>query len=516
VGGGAAVRWNGWEPEALARASSEGKLIFLLIGPVWCQGCRLLDRTSLADPRVARMLNGDFIAVRVDADRRPDVHERYNQGGWPTTAVLLPDGKLLTGATYLLPDALAGVLEKCRDFYRRDRAGVEAYMRHGAKAARDAGGAREDAPAVPGADDFPRVRRAVLSAYDPVHPGFFREPKFPMTDILGFLRDAWFVEGDAESGDILLRVLRTMRSSALFDPVEGGFFRYAARRDWTAPQCEKLLPDNADLLGLCAAAYGKMREAVFAETGRDILRFLFGKLHDPGSGAFFGSQYADEGYHRLPAAERARGTPPAVDRTVFSEYNGRMASALVAAHRAFGPPAGADAAGDSLLARAERLAGFLRRALWRGEEGQARYQAPPGAAETPPHGLLSDHAAVATAHLDLFDITGKEDFLRHAEEALAFLVAHLYREPAAGFVDRRPADGDFGGLATPVFPFAANAHAASALLRCARAAGRRDLFRVGGRVLCGLSAESDRQGAFAAPYGSALLLYRLQGGRGTL
>jgi uncharacterized protein YyaL (SSP411 family) len=501
----AAVRWNGWEPGALARAASEGKLIFLDIDATWCQGCRLLDRTSLVDPRVVRMLNEDFISVRVDADRRPDINERYNQGGWPTTAVLFPDGKLLTGATYLPPDALAAVLGKCRDFYRKDRARVDEYLRQGSKGGEDPGAARNAAAAVPGTEDLPRVKRAVLAMYDPVHPGFFHEPKFPVTDLLAFLRDAWCVEGDAEAGDILLRVLRTMRSSDVFDPVEGGFFRYAARRDWTDPHYEKVLPDNAELLALYAAAYGKTRETRFAEAGRDILRFLFGRLYDSGTGAFFGSQGADEAYYRLPAAERSLRIPPPVDRTVFSEYNGRMASALVAAHRAFGPPEGGDAAGDSLLARAERLAGFLHRDLWRGEKGQARYLAPPGAADVPPHGLLSDHAAVATAHLDLFDATGREELLRRAEVALSFLVAHLYRDAAAGFVDRRPSAGDFGGLSTPVFPFAPNAQAVSALLRCARATGRDDLLAVGERALCGLSAESEGRGAFAAPYGSALL-----------
>ena len=125
----AGVRWNDWEPGTLSRAEAEGKLIFLDIGATWCHWCHVLDRTSLVDPRVVRMLNEEYIPIRVDTDRRPDINDRYNQGGWPTTAVLLPDGRLLTGATYLPPDALAGLLEKCRDFYRRDRDRVDDYLR---------------------------------------------------------------------------------------------------------------------------------------------------------------------------------------------------------------------------------------------------------------------------------------------------------------------------------------------------------------------------------------------------
>ena len=248
------VRWNDWEPGALSRAAAEGKLIFLDIGATWCHWCHVLDTTSLADPRVVKMLNDDFVAVRVDTDRRPDINERYNQGGWPTTAVLLPDGQLLTGATYLPPDALFAVLEKCRDFYRRDRARVDGYLR-GAAASPVAPSERESAPEAPRPEELALVRHAVLAQYDPAFPGFFREPKFPVTDILAFLRDAWVAEGNREMGDTLLAVLRTMGGSGVFDAVEGGFFRYATRRDWTVPHYEKMLSDNAELLALYAAAF---------------------------------------------------------------------------------------------------------------------------------------------------------------------------------------------------------------------------------------------------------------------
>ncbi|HEX9191156.1 MAG TPA: DUF255 domain-containing protein, partial [Candidatus Deferrimicrobiaceae bacterium] len=367
--GGAAVRWNGWEPEALARAAAEGKLIFLDISATWCHWCHVLDRTSLSDPRVVRMLNEDFVPVRVDTDRRPDINDRYNQGGWPTTAVLLPDGQLLTGATYLPPDALAAVLEKCREFYRKDRERVDEYVRTSSAVARGQA-ERRSVPESPGAEDLALVKHSVLAAYDPAHPGFFREPKFPVTDILAFLRDAWAAGAGKEAGDRLLAVLRTMAASGVFDPVEGGFFRYATRRDWSVPHYEKMLADNAELLSLYAAAWERTGEGSFSSAGHGVLRFLFTKLYDPATGAFFASQDADEEYYPLPAEARARRVPPPVDRTVFSEYNAKAVSALVAAHRAFGAPAGEEPGGDSLLARALVLADRLRESLWDPAAGQ--------------------------------------------------------------------------------------------------------------------------------------------------
>ncbi|HQT97899.1 MAG TPA: DUF255 domain-containing protein [Thermodesulfobacteriota bacterium] len=501
----AGIRWSDWDPEALARAGAEGKLIFLDIGATWCHWCHVLDRTSLADPRVVRMLNDDYIAIRVDTDRRPDINDRYNQGGWPTTAVLLPDGRLLTGATYLPPDALAGLLEKCRDFYRRDRDRVDAYLRDAGDPAAEGVEDRSEVPEAPRPEDLPLVKHAVLAQYDPAHPGFFREPKFPVTEILAFLRDAWVAEGNHEAGETLLAVLRRMAESDLLDRVEGGFFRYATRRDWTVPHYEKMLADNAELLSLYASAYELTAEESFASSVRDILRFLLTKLYDPATGAFFGSQDADETYYPLPEGERALRVAPSVDRTIFSEYNGKAVSGLVAAHRAFGAPA--VGVGDSLLARAERLASFLRERMTSRDAGVARYLAPAGEEEKVPHRWLADHAAVATAYLDVHDATGKGECLEWAQETLSDAVSSLYRPEAAGFLDRLPAAGDFGGLSQPLYPFTPNAHIASALLRCARATGKEDLFAIGVRTLCGLSAEFDRRGAFAAKYGSALLLY---------
>jgi uncharacterized protein YyaL (SSP411 family) len=504
--GGAAVRWNGWEPEALARAAAEGKLIFLDISATWCHWCHVLDRTSLSDPRVVRMLNEDYIPVRVDTDRRPDINDRYNQGGWPTTAVLLPDGQLLTGATYLPPDALASVLGKCRDFYRKDRDRVEEYIRSASARTREAG-ERGNLPETPRPEDLALVKHAVLGAYDPVHPGFFREPKFPVPDILAFLRDAWAAEAGKEACDRLLAVLRTMAASGVFDPVEGGFFRYATRRDWSVPHYEKMLADNAELLSLYAVAWERTGEAAFSSAGYGILRFLLTKLYDPDTGAFFASQDADEEYYPLPAEERSHRVPPPVDRTVFSEYNAKAVTALVAAHRAFGAPGTDDAGRDSLLARASVLANRLRESLWDPIAGQARFLPPAGGGRDVPRGLLSDHVAVATAYLDLYEETGSDEYLRWAGESIDYAVATLYREDAAGFRDRPIAADDFGNLAVPVYPFPHNAQAACALLRHARGAGRADHLAVAARTLCGLSGEYDGRGAFAAPYGSALLLY---------
>jgi len=509
LSGAPAVAWRAWAPQTFALAREAGKLVFLDLTASWCHWCHVLDRTSLSDPRVVALLNGEYVPVRVDTDRRPDINERYNQGGWPTTAVLLPDGQLLTGATYLPPDALFALLSRCLDFYRRERPRIEEYFRGaGGGAEREAGPepaeeAGAGAPPGPRPEDLALVRYAVMAQYDAVHPGLFREPKFLVPEVLAFLRDCWTIGGNREAGEVFLAVLRRMAGSGVFDPADGGFFRYATRRDWTAPHYEKLLVDNAKMLSLYASAFERTGEAVFAAAAEGILRFLFLRLYDPSTGAFFASRDADEAYYALSAGERAFRVPPRADRTFFSEYNAAAVSALAAAHRAFaaGKPVPREA-GGSLLDRAARAAAFLREALWSEEKGQIRFR-DGDAAEA---GHLADNVAAAAAHMDLYEASGDGAFLSWAVRLLDGTVRRFYSAARRGFLDRQPAEEDVGFLSVPLVPFDANAAAAMALLRAGRAAGRTDLVAVGVETIRGLSGVFDRRGAFAAPYGSALLV----------
>ncbi len=498
------IRWNEWGPAVFERAQTEGKLVFLDISATWCHWCHVLDETSLSDPRVIALLHDAFVPVRVDTDRRPDINERYNQGGWPTTAVLLPDGRLLSGATYLPPDALLDLLARCIAFCRGGGDRMAPYPAEPANGEGGPAGEGADVAAAPHSEDLALVGHAVLAQYDPAHPGFFREPKFLHAELLSFLRDAWILDGNREAGDRLLRILRTMGASGVCDPVGGGFFRYATRRDWTAPHYEKLLVDNAEMLDLFATACARSGDRELLRTAEGIAGFLFGTLGDPETGAFFSSQDADEGYHRLPPGERARRAAPAIDRTIISEYNARAASALVAAHGALGPRLSAATGGGTVLDRARRVCLHLQGALWSPRDGQRRF-VDAGVAEA---GHLADNVETAAAYLDLWDATGERACLDFAGEVLDWTVRRLYSAKARGFLDRRPLGGDPPAAAAPVVPFAPNARAAGALIRFAREAVRTDLVAVAEQVLAGLSAERDRRGAFGAPYGSALLLYR--------
>src|SRR3954466_6690988 len=106
------IDWLPWAADAFARAAREGKPVLLSITAAWCGACHEMDRTTYADPAVAALVRDRFIPVRVDTDRRPDINERYNLGGWPTTAFLTADGDVLTGGTFVTVDRMSGLLTR--------------------------------------------------------------------------------------------------------------------------------------------------------------------------------------------------------------------------------------------------------------------------------------------------------------------------------------------------------------------------------------------------------------------
>src|SRR5215510_8403867 len=112
------IEWLPWGTDAFARAAREGKPVLLSITAAWCRACHEMDRTTYADPAVAAIIGDRFVPVRVDTDRRPDINERYNLGGWPTTAFLTPDGRMITGGTFVTAERMTGVLERVAEAFQ--------------------------------------------------------------------------------------------------------------------------------------------------------------------------------------------------------------------------------------------------------------------------------------------------------------------------------------------------------------------------------------------------------------
>ena len=313
------IAWHNWSKEAFDEARSTGRPILLSISAVWCHWCHVMDETTYSHPSVIEIINRDYVPVRVDNDVRPDINQRYNMGGWPTTAFLTASGDILTGATYLPPDQMASALVRVAGYYRGNQAEIasrvlEARKQAASGVARSAG--ELDSRLVD------EILEAVKNAYDPDYGGFGGAPKFPQADAIVLLLEQSALRADDDLRRMAVHTLEKMTGGGTYDHVEGGFFRYSTTQDWSVPHFEKMLEDHAGLVS--ALSLGGMSSVLETTTG-----YLDRVLRNGDTGLYAGSQDADERYYALDAGGRAGEQAPYVDRRVYSSWNAALAVAYL-------------------------------------------------------------------------------------------------------------------------------------------------------------------------------------------
>jgi uncharacterized protein YyaL (SSP411 family) len=396
----------------------------------------------------AELVAAEFVPVRVDAERRPDISDRYDAGGWPTLACLTADAELVSATTHLFDD-LPAVLHRLR--------GAPAALPH--EPDRSAGEDRYDARAW--------FSGLVQAEFDAHYGGFGRGAKFPHAAALrALLRDP-------SNREVVVRSLDALQ--ALQDPEDGGIGRFAASRDWSQVAPEKLLGDQAAVLDLYVAAAATLHEPAYFSAAAAIVQFVTTKLADP-AGGFAGS---------------LRGGR--LDRTCYVDGNARMTSALLQV---------AIASHDEALARAA-VSGLERIVLaaYRPAYGVAHWVSTDAVGDDR---LLMDQVAVAAAMLDAHDIGGDGTHLMMAEELMLTAVRTLWDGAERAFRDRVQKPDDAGRLAVPAYPLDANSGAAVVLARLADRAGKPEYRTRALDLLDGLATAARAHRLLAAPFVSAL------------
>ncbi len=298
------IDWWPWTPEAFAEARERDVPILLSVGYAACHWCHVMAHESFEDPEVAALVNATFVAIKVDREERPDVDAVYmkatqaltGQGGWPMTVFLTPDGDPFFAGTYYPPQPAGGmpsftqVVTALADAWtnRRDEVVTSAasIVAHVA----DEFGALP----TPASIDLPAVLKRVSADFDPVHGGFGRAPKFPTPGVI----DALLVTGEPASLDAAQRSLEAMLRGGIHDQVGGGFHRYSVDAGWVVPHFEKMLYDNALLLGSYTRGWCRTADRdqglrlLFERAARGIVRFLADDLRLQ-TGGFASSLDAD-------------------------------------------------------------------------------------------------------------------------------------------------------------------------------------------------------------------------------
>jgi uncharacterized protein YyaL (SSP411 family) len=484
-----AVAWQPWTAAVFARARDERKPVLLAITASWCASCHEMDRTSYADPTIATLINEGFVPIRIDADERPDIADRYTLGGWPTTAFLTPEGQVLTGGTFVSVERMPSILAQVAEAFKAlDASGLRELTRAAAES---------DAAPVAGAAvaNDAALSAHVFETFDPRHGGFGVEPKFPLTAPLELALQLCTAGNDEAAATMLVATLDGMGWSPLYDDIDGGFFRYATTRDWQLPHFEKRLDVNAALTSIYLKTGAALKISRFTDRGGDTLRFIQTWLADPVDGGWRGSQHAEADYYESGSAEGRRARPaPAVSPALYADSNAVMVQTALHAAGVFGD--------DGLREFAIKSLERVLTNCYRPGSGVAHYF------DGQPHvrGLLADQLEMAAACLDTFDATGNVVYEMMAEELAHYALRVLWDDVHGGFFDRARDETEppIGLLEVPLKPFVANCDASRTLRRLADASGEREFAAFADRTLAAMRPLAMGQGPLAAHYLLAL------------
>lgn len=281
------VDWWEWGPEAFAEAKRRNVPILLSVGYAACHWCHVMAHESFEDQATADYLNEHYVSIKVDREERPDVDAVYMQavtamtghGGWPMTVVMDHEGAPFFAGTYLPDQPRHG----SPSFTQVLRALSDAWVNKGddvrATASNVAEHLRREASLPSYAVTGERIEAAVATLakeFDAMAGGFGGPPKFPPTMVLEFLRrvSTGSTSGAQQARHMLARTTAAMAGSGMYDQVGGGFARYAVDRGWVVPHFEKMLYDNAQLIGLYARLGTEQGDRVATESADFLLREL--------------------------------------------------------------------------------------------------------------------------------------------------------------------------------------------------------------------------------------------------
>jgi uncharacterized protein len=298
------VDWWPWGPDALAEAKRTNKPILLSIGYAACHWCHVMAHESFEDEAIAAVMNRLFVNIKVDREERPDIDQIYmaalhhlgEQGGWPLTMFLTPNGEPVWGGTYFPKTARYGrpgfvdIMHEVARLFRDEPQRIEhnraALMTALAKKARPT-----DKVTI-GTRELDSSATAIARAIDEVNGGLGRAPKFPQCSMLEVLWRAGMRTGDVRFFEAVELTLTHMCEGGIYDHLGGGFSRYSVDEKWLVPHFEKMLYDNAQILELLALAYARTEEPLYRQRALETVAWLQREMVTP-LGGFSASLDAD-------------------------------------------------------------------------------------------------------------------------------------------------------------------------------------------------------------------------------
>ena len=312
------VHWWPWCTEAFAEAKKLNKPVLVSVGYSSCHWCHVMAHESFEKPYTAELMNKHFVCIKVDREEKPEVDKLMmdavqmiqGHGGWPLNCFCLPDGRPFFGGTYFPPEDRGHgqvpwpqLLMRVADFYHSNKNELAANADAIAKNLTHLTMAPDATGQPPSPQDLIEAAKRICESHDDTFGGFSGAPKFPNPSVIDFLLGIRATQTADNNAALATRLdavititLGAMARGGLYDQIGGGFHRYCVDRDWTVPHFEKMLYDNAQLIGTYAEAWARYRDPLYRAVVEETIDWLSREMLTS-EGLFAGSLDADTNHH---------------------------------------------------------------------------------------------------------------------------------------------------------------------------------------------------------------------------
>lgn len=302
------VDWYPWNAAAFAKARQEDKPIFLSIGYSTCHWCHVMERESFEDEQVAKILNRDYVAIKVDREERPDIDQAYmtvcqvmtGQGGWPLSILMTAERQAFWAGTYLKRSTRSGglglmeLLARVSELWIHERPRLLESGQSITDALRSIRpNSHSVSDSVESHDALLRVGYDQLTQqFDPQWAGFGNAPKFPSPHQLAFLLRWHYQHPSSAALSMVEQTISAWRSGGIYDQIGFGIHRYSVDRHWRTPHFEKMLYDQALVLQIYLESWQVTGKQHYAQVAQEIIAYLQRELLSP-EGGFYAAEDAD-------------------------------------------------------------------------------------------------------------------------------------------------------------------------------------------------------------------------------
>lgn len=454
------IKWRNWDQAAFAEAQKTDKPVFLYLTQAWCMQCNEMESRALNADNIAAQINQNYLPIRIDSDRYPNLYSRYHLPGYPSCVVLTPDARLIGGGTYLSNDTLTAFLTRISNYWKDNRSAMLAQVEKIQSSFVQTITRRE--PRQLSDIALVNAETAIKKQYDSTYGGFGGQPKFPQTATNEFMFGAVSPAGGLLFKDIIIKTMDAQL--ALLDTVWGGFYRYASFSDWTGVGHEKLLEPNALLLSNYLDAYQLTRDEKYKRAAELTIKYVDRFLRGNDGWGFYVSQQGvinvednsanSQAYFSLSDEDRSKQGIPAVDKSIYTEQNCLAIRSYFKAQRILGRQDCGDYAGKSLDQLLEKAKGA----------GDGLYRDPLRPTQSA-FGLLPDQVAAISALLDAYETNGSREYLTKAQAIAKFVTKYHVDRDSGGACYETSVSSNSGRMSIALKPFNYNADAVVAFMR---------------------------------------------------